>query len=454
MLLKTKSILFLQKLFRFDVAQHQSSIGTEVLAGVTTFGAMAYIIAVNPAILAVTGAGRADMITVTVLAAMCGSLLMAFLSRLPIALAPGMGSNAVFAQVVVVKMGMSYGTALTMVLVGGVLFTCLSLSNVRQHIVRGFPASIRIGLQAGIGLFIAYLGLKSGGLIVNDSSGSIAFADLRSPSVMVVFLSLLLIAALVAARVRGAMLLSILAVTVAGLFIQTTPGHFMTVLPSRAVALPHAPTAYFFAFDTTEFFKNFFLVLPLTLYFFLSDFFSATATMIAVTRRAGMMDEQGNFRNSRRAYLADGLASIVGACLGSPTVGAYVESATGVEAGGRTGLTTLTVAILFGLSAFLWPLIACIPPQATTAALVMVGVLMMEGLTELDVADPLQTISAGMIVLLTVTTANLMIGICAGCFAYTVMAAATRSWKRLPPVFLLTNVLLVIYLVLVTYTVN
>lgn len=425
-----RAVLSLQKLFGFNVAGHQSSVGTEVLAGFTTFGAMGYIIAVNPAILAVTGANRADMITVTVLAAMCGSLLMAFLSRLPIALAPGMGSNAVFAQVVVVKMGLSYGTALTMVLVGGILFTCLSLSNVRQHIVRGFPASIRIGLQAGIGLFIAYLGLRSGGLIVTDPAGGVAFADLRSPSVMVVFLSLLLIAALVAARVRGAMLLSILAVTVAGLFIQTSPGHVMTVLPAQAVAL------------------------PLTLYFFLSDFFSATATMIAVTRRAGMMDAQGNFMNSRRAFLADGLASIVGACLGSPTVGAYVESATGVEAGGRTGLTTLTVAILFGLSAFFWPLIACIPPQATTAALVMVGILMMEGLTELDISDPLQSVSAGMIVLLTVTTANLMIGICAGCFAYTVMAVATRSWARLTPVFLLTNVLLVIYLVLVTYTVN
>lgn len=449
-----KSVLPLQKLFRFNVADHQSSIGTELLAGLTTFGAMAYIIAVNPAILAATGAGRADMITVTALAAMCGSLLMALFARLPIALAPVMGSNVVFAQVVVVRMGLSYGTALTMVLVGGILFTCLSLSNVRQHIVSGFPVSIRIGLQAGIGLFIAYLGLKGGGLIVNDAGGNIAFADLRSPSVMVVFLSLLFITALVAARVRGAMLLSILAVTVAGLFIQTSPGHFMTVLPAQMVALPHVPKAYFFAFDTTEFIHNFFLVIPLTLYFFLSDFFSATATMIAVTRRAGLMDAQGHFLNSRRAYLADGLASIMGACLGSPTVGAYVESATGVEAGGRTGLTTLTVAILFGLSAFLWPLIACIPPQATTPALVMVGILMMEGLTELDVSDPLQTISAGMIVLLTVTTANLMIGICAGCFAYTIMAAVTRNWKRLTPVFLLTNVLLVIYLILVTYTVN
>ncbi len=449
-----KSALPLQKLFRFNVADHQSSVGTEVLAGLTTFGAMAYIIAVNPAILAATGANRADMITVTVLAAMCGSLLMALFARLPIALAPVMGSNVVFAQVVVVRMGLSYSTALTMVLVGGVLFTCLSLSNVRQHIVSGFPVSIRIGLQAGIGLFIAYLGLKGGGLIVNDAGGNIAFADLRSPSVMVVFLSLLFIAALVAARVRGAMLLSILVVTVAGLFIQTSPGHFMTVLPSQMVALPHVPKAYFFAFDTTEFIHNFFLVIPLTLYFFLSDFFSATATMIAVTRRAGLMDAQGHFLNSRRAYLADGLASIMGACLGSPTVGAYVESATGVEAGGRTGLTTLTVAILFGLSAFLWPLIACIPPQATTPALVMVGILMMEGLTELDVSNPLETISAGMIVLLTVTTANLMIGICAGCFAYTIMAAVTRNWKRLTPVFLLTNVLLVIYLILVTYTVN
>lgn len=448
----TQGLAAIRRFLSFDPVAHGSSWPTEIMAGLTTFGAMGYIIVVNPAILSATGASRADMIVVTALAAMAGSLLMAFLSRLPIALAPGMGSNVVFAQVVVVRMGLSYGTALSMVMVGAILFVLLSMSQLRHNIVRGFPETIRIGLQGGIGLFIAYLGLRSGGLVTADHAGNLGLGDLRSPAVLLVFLSVLITPALIALRVRGAFLLSIAFVTVAGLFVPTGTGHVMTVLPDHLIDIPRIPRTYLFAFDDRQFIEHFFLVLPITLYFFLSDFFSATATMIAVTRRAGLMDEHGGFPNARRAYLADGLASVIGACLGSPTVGAYVESAAGVEMGGRTGATTLVVALLFGASAFFWPLITVIPPQATAAALVMVGVLMMEGLGHLDMSRPIEAVPAVLILLLTVATTNLMIGLCSGCFVYTVMAAAMRDWKRLTPVFLLTDVLLIVYLILMSST--
>ena len=426
------------------------TVSREIIAGCTTFGAMSYIVVVNPAILAATGASVHDLITVTALAAMIGTLIMALMARLPIALAPGMGSNVVFAQVVVVRMGMSYGTALTMVLLGGLLFVLLSLTRFRERLVQGFPDAIRIGLQCGIGLFIAYLGLRNGGIIAGGAHGRVAFGSLRDPSVLLVFASILLTPALMSLRVPGALLISIGAVTAAGLFVHDAAGHAMTVRPSHLMELPSLPRSLFWAFDLRQFTGHLFLVLPITLYFFLSDFFSATATLIGVTRRAGMMDAEGRIPNARRAYLADGLASVIGAMIGSSTVAAYVESAAGVEAGGRTGLVGVVVAALFGISLFFWPLIAVVPPQATTAALVVVGVLMMQGVRDIGAERPEDAIAAILIMLVVVTTTDLMMGLCTGCFAYTLIVLATRAWDRITPMLLCIDGVLLVYVVLIT----
>ncbi len=375
---------------------------------------------------------------------------MAVLARLPIALAPGMGSNVVFAQVVVVRMGLSYGTALTMVLIGALLFVLLSLTRLRERIVLGFPAAIRIGLQCGIGLFIAYLGLRSGGIIASGAHGRVSFASLRDPVHLLVFASILATPALVALRVPAALLLSIGAVTIGGLFVHDASGHPMTRLPSHLAEWPTLPTHLFLAFDGRAFADHLLLVLPLTLYFFLSDFFSATATLIGVTRAGGMMDARGHIPNARRAYLADGVASVIGAAIGSSTVAAYVESAAGVEAGGRTGLTGLVVAALFVVSLFFWPLIAAVPPEATTAALVSVGGLMMGGVRDIGAERPEDAVAAILIMLVVVTTTDLMMGLCTGCFAYTLVVLATRAWDRITPMLLAIDAILLAYVGLIT----
>ncbi len=436
----------------FGIPASGSTVSREIIAGCTTFGAMSYIVVVNPAILSATGADVHDLITVTALAAMVGTLIMALFARLPIALAPGMGSNIVFAQVVVVRMGLSYGTALTMVLIGALIFVGLSLTRFRDRLVQGFPEAIRLGLQCGIGLFIAYLGLKNGGIVMHDARGGVSFASLRHPAVLVVFLGMLFTPVLMALRIPGALLLSIVAISIVGLFVHASGGRMMTPYPNQIVALPTIPRRLLFAFDVRQFTAHFFLVLPITLYFFLSDFFSATATLIGVTRRGGMMDADGRIPNARRAYLADGIASVIGAMLGSPTVAAYVESAAGVESGGRTGLVGVVVAALFGASLFFWPLIAIVPAQATAPALVIVGVLMMEGIRDLGREHPEDAIATILILLVTVTTTDLMMGLSTGCLAYTLIVLARRAWDRVTPMLLCIDAILIAYVVLVTET--
>ncbi|MBB3174158.1 AGZA family xanthine/uracil permease-like MFS transporter [Endobacter medicaginis] len=426
--------------------QGRPRLADELVAAFTTFGAMGYVIIVNPQILSATGADRHMLIVITAMAAMIGSLLMGLIGRLPIALAPGMGSNVVFAQAALAGDGVSYGTALAMVLIGGVLFTVFSASRLRERLVAGFPDCIRIGLQGGLGLFIAAIGLRNGGLLT--SAGH--FGDLRQPAVLLSFAALIVTPLLMVRRIPGALLISIAAITAIGVFVPGPGGHMVTRLPSAPVQVPPWPGAYVLAFDWHEFLTHLGLALPLVGYFFLGDFFSATATLIGVTRRAGLMDAQGHLPNGRRAYLADGLASIAGACIGSPTVVAYVESATGVESGGRTGWVAVFAGLLFGASAFFWPLIAAIPPQATAPALVMVGVLMMDGLRQLEFGRLRDMVGTVLILLLTVATGNLVAGLAAGCLAWTLLALAEQL--RVPAIMWLTDAMLVLYLVLSTMT--
>jgi AGZA family xanthine/uracil permease-like MFS transporter len=430
----------------FRIEERNSSISREFVAGLTTFGAMSYIIVVNPAILSAAGMNMHSLIITTALASMIGTLIMALWANLPIALAPGMGSNVIFAQVVVLQMGVSYQTAFTMVLIGGILFTILSLTRWRERIVRGFPDPIRLGIQCGLGLFIAYLGLKNAGL-VSLAHDRLSFGNIAEPAVMLSLIGVLATPMLLALRIPAAFLISIAALSIIGLFV-TAHGAPLTAVPDRIIDFPIIPKELFFAFDFHEFFTHFWLVLPITLYFFMSDFFSATATLIGVTRRGKIMDEDGNIPSARQAYAADGFASIIGAALGTSTVVAYVESAAGVEAGGRTGLTGIVVAALFGLSLFFWPLIGVIPAQATAPALVMVGVLMMEGIRDLDTSRPENAIPPLLILLITVVTTDLMMGLAIGCFVYSLIVLATRQWQKLTSMLIGLDVIFIIYIII------
>jgi len=435
----------------FKIGESGSTISREVVAGLTTFAAMSYVIVVNPEIVSAAGMNRESLIIVTILASMIGSLLMGLSANLPIGLAPGMGNNVVFAQVVVLQLGISWHIAISIILIDSVLFLILALSGVREKLVAGFPDPIKLGIQCGLGLFIAYIGLKNGGLIVSTARAPIAFGNLSHPATLLTFVGVLMTPVLMVLRIPGALLLSIVVLTIAGFFVPgTDPNSFVTPLPEHILALPKAPSDLFLQFDFHGLAQNFVLLLPIMLYFFLSDFFSATSTLIGVTRRAKLLTPEGNIPNAREALSSDALASVFGAVLGTPTVTGYVESVTGVEAGGRTGLTAIVIAGLFALSLFLWPLIAIIPAQATAPALVVVGVLMMEGIRDIDPAIPETCFPPILTLLVTVCTADLMAGMGSGCLVYTLMVAASRQWSKLSPMLLGIDAVFVLYFVVST----
>jgi AGZA family xanthine/uracil permease-like MFS transporter len=430
----------------FKVGAKGSTISREVIAGVTTFAAMSYVIIVNPEIVSAAGMNKDSLIITTIIAAIVGSVLMALLANLPIALAPGMGSNVIFAEVMVLQLGVSWQTGLAIILIDGTIFLILSVSRLREKIVAGFPDPIKLGIQCGLGLFIALIGLRNGGLVITTARSPIAFGHLSDPGTLLTFIGVLATPVLLMLRIRGALLLSIVAITIAGFFVPgAAPNSHLTELPDRILALPKAPTDLFLQLDFHGVVNHFFLLLPVLIYFFVNDFFGATCTLIAVCRRAGLMTPEGGIPNPRGAFASDALATMVGACIGTPTVTGYIESVTGVEAGGRTGLSALVAAGLFALALFLWPVIAIIPAQATTPALVVVGVLMMEGIKDIDPDIPETCFPPILTLLVTVCTADLMAGMGAGCFVYTLMVAGTRQWSKLSPMLLGIDAVFLIY---------
>jgi AGZA family xanthine/uracil permease-like MFS transporter len=372
---------------------------------------------------------------------------MGLWANLPIALAPGMGSNVIFAQVVVTRLGVSYPTALTMVLIGACLFLLLSVTRLRERIVLGFPESLRIGMQCGIGLLIAYIGLSNSGLLAHQG-GQHSVANLGTPAALLAFAGLLATPALVACRIPAALLLSIAGMTVAGLFLHDAQGLKLTRLPEHLLEFPAFPSEIFLRFDLHDFVTRLPVVLPITLYFFLSDFFSATATLVGVTRRARLMTPEGEIPNARRAYAADGLASILGSALGMPTIVAYVESAAGVEAGGRTGIASVVTAGLFGVALVFWPLISAIPPLATAPALLLVGLMMLEGVGQIDFSRPEDAVPPVLLMVVTVVTTDLMMALVCGVLSYSLIVVATRQWRKLTPMLLALDAILSLYAVI------
>lgn len=431
----------------FQISARGSSFSREVLAGLTTFGAMAYIMAVNPDILSAAGLDRHAMVMTTIASAVIGSLIMALWANLPIALAPAMSSNVIFAQVVVIRMGVPAPVAFTMVLLGGVAFLALSLTQWRQKIVRAFPVPVRLGIHFAIGAFIAHIGMITGGMAVKGSEG-LAFGHLADPAVILAIGGLFLTVVLRWSRIPAAMLIAIVTITVIGCFIPHTNGQMVTNLPAQWIDWPHYPWHMLFPYDFKGFFSHFFLVLPVTLYFFLGDFFDATGTMMAVTQRSGLKDKEGQPLLGKAAFASDASASIVGSALGTSTVSAYLESLVGVEEGGRTGLVGVTVALLFAISSLFWPLITSVPAVATAPVLILVGLGMLSGLTDLkDMKGIDQTVPL-LMVLVTVMTGDFMISLALGLLLYTLIAFVSRRWSEITMMLIGLDVVFVTYLVL------
>jgi AGZA family xanthine/uracil permease-like MFS transporter len=424
----------LQRLFK--LSENNTTVGREMQAGLTTFAAMAYILAVNPGILSATGMDKGALVTVTALTAAIATLIMALLTNYPIALAPGMGINAFFTFTIVLGKGVPWPEALGMVFVNGVIFLLLSVTGVREKIIAAIPHSLKIAVTCGIGLFIAFIGLKNGGVIVANQATFVSHGDFTSGPAALCLAGIALTAILVARRVTGAIVISIAVITLLGLFIPAGGGAKVTQLPDALVALPASPSPLLFKLSF-QFLTNLdaiFLALPLILTLLLVDMFDNIGTLIGVTKRAGFLRPDGTLPKAGRALLADSLATMLSALCGTSTVVSYIESASGVEAGGRTGLTTLTTSALFLLALFFTPLILIVPAAATAPALVIVGVFMMQSVSEIDMKDFSIAAPAVLTLLAIPLTFSIAEGIGLGLICSALLAIALGRPKSFTPV--------------------
>jgi AGZA family xanthine/uracil permease-like MFS transporter len=372
----------------FLLKEHQTSVSRELIAGLTTFAAMAYILAVNPSILSTAGMDRGALITATAAASAVMTIVMALATNYPIALAPGMGLNAFFAFTICGAKGIPWTAALGLVFYGGLIFMILSVSGLRQKLIAAIPMELKLAITGGIGFFIAFIGLKNGGVIVANPVTFVSLGDLSKPEPILVITGVIATAVLVTRKVPGAIILVIAAVTILGLFFSGPDGKSMiTPIPNGIVNLPASLAPTFLKLDLGYLWSHFFTALPLVLAILFVDLFDNMGTLIGVSKRAGLLDEKGNLPKIGRALMADAGAAMFGSILGTSTVTSYIESAAGVEAGGRTGLTVIATACFFLLSLFLTPLILIIPLVATAPALVVVGAFMMQGLADLDLGD-------------------------------------------------------------------
>ena len=433
----------------FKLKENQTTVGRELQAGLTTFAAMAYILAVNPAILANAGMDQAALVTVTAVTAALATALMALLTNYPIALAPGMGINAFFTFTIVLGKGVPWSEALGMVFVNGVIFLALSLTGWRERIIEAIPHSLKLALTAGIGLFIAFIGLKNAGVIVANPATLVAHGNLAAGPAALCLLGIGITGVLLARRVPGAMVLGMLAVTVAGLFTPAGGGKMVTQLPASILGWPASPEPVLLKL-TFGFLGNvngLLLALPLILTLLLVDMFDNIGTLIGVTKRAGLLRPDGTLPKAGRALVADSLATLLSALAGTSTVVSYIESGSGVAAGGRTGLTSLTTAVLMLAALFLTPLILMVPAAATAPALVIVGVLMMQSVAEIDLGDFREALPAVLTLLSIPLMFSIAEGIGLGLIAAAVLALGTGSPRRLNAVgYLLAAIFLAQFL--------
>jgi adenine/guanine/hypoxanthine permease len=415
----------------FGLSTRGTSLSQEMIAGATTFASMAYIIAVNPSIMSNAGMDRGDLVMATALAAIFGSVMMGLWANLPLAVAPAMGSNVIFTYVIVKQMGAPWQGALAMVAFTGVVFLILSLTKLREKVAREVPEALKIGIQAAVGTLIVFIGLRGAGFIVANPSTYIAMGSLKNPAVLLTMLGLLLTPILVVRKVPGALIISIAALTIAGFFVPAGAGKMVTILPSALIAWPKWPASTFGQLDFKWLFSNFFIALPLLFYFLCAEFFSTLGTLIGVTGGANLRNPDGSIPNATAAFATDATSSIVGPVLGTSVVTAYIESITGVQAGGRTGLTSITVAAFFVLALFIWPILVIVPAQATAPALVLVGVLMMQGLAKIDLTDLSNAIPIVLTLLVTVLTNNLINGMGLGTLSLMLILLSTGRAKEI-----------------------
>ena len=410
----------LKKIFGFDSAT--MTVKKEVIGGITTFLTMAYILAVNPVILHDAGMDQGAVFTATVISAAFATLLMAIYAKLPFVLAPGMGLNAFFAYTIVLTMYYSWQFALTAVFIEGIIFILLTVSGLRQKIVDSMPLVLRRAISPGIGFFIAFIGLKSAGIVTPNDATLVSLGDLHDPAVLLACFGILFSAILMVRKVTGALLIGILATTLIGIPIGVT--RFSSIFD-----MPPSLSPIFFKFEWKNVLSIDMAVCVLTFLFI--DMFDTIGTLIGVSNRAGMVDEKGNIPRLRQALMADAVGTTVGAMLGTSTVTTFVESSSGVNVGGRSGLTAFTASICFLLALFLAPFFMAIPPEATSPALILVGVSMMLDVKKLHIEEYIDAIPSFICILLMPMTYSISDGILLGLISYVLIRLCAGRWRDL-----------------------
>ena len=425
----------LTKLFGFD--PKTTTVRTEVLAGITTFLTMSYILAVNPSIFSMLdGMPAGAVFTATALAAIVGTLAMAFIGKLPFGLAPGMGLNAFFVYTVCLSMGYSWQFALTAIFIEGILFIIMTITNIREAIVHAIPRSLRNAIGAGIGLFIAFIGMQNAGIIINSDATLVTLGEITKGPALLAIIGLVITGALYVRNVRGAMLIGILSTTLIGIPMGIT--EFQGVVSAPASIAP-----IFCKFEWKDVWSLDMFVVVFTFLFI--DLFDTMGTLIGVCTKANMMDKKtGDIPRLKQAFMADAIATTVGAMLGTSTTTTYVESAAGVAQGGRSGLTALVIACCFAVTLFLSPLFLSIPSAATAPILILVGLLMVEPVTKIDFINFTESIPAFVCIIMMPLAYSVSDGILTGMIFYVAMNLTCGKYKRVTPAMCFLAVLFVL----------
>jgi AGZA family xanthine/uracil permease-like MFS transporter len=407
----------------FKLKENKTTVRTEIIAGITTFMTMAYILAVNPGILSATGMDANAVFTATALSAVVATLVMALWAKLPFALAPGMGLNAFFAFTVVLAMGHSWQFALTAVFLEGIIFLLLTAFNIREVIVNAIPMNIKHAISAGIGLFIAFIGMQNAGLIVKSDATMITLGNMAEHSIWIAMFGLVVSGVLLALKVKGALLIGIFAAAIVGIPLG------VTILPeSNWVSLPPSLEPIFFKFNFNEIFTTDMLVVLIT--FLFVDLFDTVGTLVGVASKANMIDKDGKLPRVKQALFADAVGTTVGAMLGTSTVTTYVESASGVAEGGRTGLTALSTAGMFALALFFAPIFLMVPGAATAPALILVGSFMLSPILKINFDDYTESIPVFLTVIMMPLAYSIAEGIVFGMLSYVLLKLLTGRHKE------------------------
>jgi len=429
----------LEKIFK--LTQSKTTVRRELIAGVITFLTMSYILVVNPNILSAAGMDRAALFTATALATVLGTLFMAFIPNLPIAQAPGMGLNSFFAFSVVIGLGYSWQMALTAVFIQGIIFVLLTFFKVRELIVKSIPMTIKNAIPVGIGLFITLIGLQNAGLIVRDENTMLALGAMSNQHVWVALLGLVLTAVLYYKKVHGAFLIGIVVATIFALslgLVQMPEGSLMALPPSIAPIFMQFEWSNIFTFDM--------LIVVFT--FLFVNLFDTVGTLLGVASKIGITDDEGNFPQLRPALFADALGTTFGAVLGTSTVTSYVESASGVAAGGRTGLTSLSTAAMFALALFFAPLFLMVPASATAPALILVGLFMITSVVQINFEDMTEALPAFLTIVMMPFAFSIAQGIVFGMLSFVILKALSGQFKRISIAMWVIFVLFIVKMIL------